>query len=570
MTEALPWSLAELDAELARRSLAEFVCQSWHVIEPGTPLVWGWAVEAICDHVQALIEDRLGFQNLDINVPPGSMKSTIVSVCLPAWVWIQDPKKKTGLGPGWRVICTSGSDEIAQRDSLRCRDIVVSDWYREAFRPTWGLTKDQNTKHLFKNTVGGWRRAMSAGARITGTRGDCIVVDDPNDAQEAYSQPARDQIITWWDQGAVNRLNNLAKDKRIIIQQRLHEQDLTGYVLKKNRKIWDCLVIRQEYEKPRATDPDFQPTGLGWVDPRTVEGGLFFPERFPPKVVEEEKVAKGSSGYAGQHQQRPAPAEGAIFKKGPGGAPLFRWYNPAAMPRFARIVTSGDTAFKEKEENDYSVIFAAGECTEPGRAGIYLLDRWKERTGYPGLKAKAKTMSEKWRPTAFLIEDKASGQSLIQELKADTTIPVVAVKVDTDKVSRAHTCVPAWEAGTIYLPEGADWVDDFLEQLYGFPKLAHDDDVDAFTQLVRYLILGGGSTGMLEWMRREALAIQIKEAYPKGLFYIRARNGGAQWDEFVEEHGEIGQALLDEMVANGHVTLMAGGGVVLTDAGAGQ
>ncbi len=498
---ALPWTLEELEAELARRSLAEFVRQSWHVIEPGTPLRWGWALDAICEHVQALVEDRLGKRNLDINVPPGSMKSTIVSVCLPAWKWIKDP--------GWRVICSSGSDEIAQRDQLRCRDILTSDWYQQAFQPRWTLSKDQNTKHLFKNSSGGWRRAISAGARITGQRGDCIVVDDPNDAQEAYSQAARDRIITWWDQAAVNRLNDLATGKRIIIQQRLHEEDLTGHVLKKNRAIWDCLVIRQEYEHPQPTDPDAQPTGLGWTDPRTVEGELFFPSRFPREVVEEERVAKGISGYAGQHQQRPAPAEGAIFKKG-----FVKFYTPGAEPKFSRVVLSADTAFKEREENDYSVILAGGECVEAGRAGIYLLDRWKERAGYPALKEKAKTMGAAYRPlglTAFLVEDKASGQSLTQELQKDTTLPINPVKVETDKVSRAHTCVPTWEAGNIYLPEGAPWVDDFLEQLYGFPKLAHDDDVDAFTQLVRYILLGGGDWGFFEYLRQEAARIKAAE-----------------------------------------------------------
>ena len=210
-----------------------------------------------------------------------------------------------------------------------------------------------------------------------------------------------------------------------------------------------------------------------------------------------------ASGYAGQHQQRPAPAEGAIFKKG-----FVRFYKPEALPKLARTILSGDTAFKEKEENDFSVILAAGECKEEGRAGLYLMDRWKERAGYPALKVKAKTMGARWKPQAFLIEDKASGQSLIQELKQDTLLPVVARKVDRDKVSRANSCVPFWEAGNIYLPEGADWVDDFLEQLYGFPKLAHDDDVDAFTQLVLYVILQTGGQGVVDWYLKKAAELK--------------------------------------------------------------
>jgi predicted phage terminase large subunit-like protein len=481
---AIPWTYQEIQAELARRSLAEFVRQSWHVIEPGTPLKWGWALDAICDHVQALVENRLGKQNLVANVPPGSMKSTIVSVCLPAWIWIQDHARKPGLGPGWRGIFTSGSDEIAQRDSLRCRDIVVGEWYQNAFKPDWELTKDQNTKHLFKNTMGGWRRAMSAGARITGSRGDALIVDDPNDAQEIYSRAHRESIITWWDQAAVNRLNDLAVGKRILIQQRLHEDDLTGHVTRKNRAIWDCLVIRQEYENPKPDDLDCIPTGLCWADPRRSEGELFFPDRFPLSVVDEEKVAKGPSGYAGQHQQRPAPASGLIFKTG-----FVQTFHPAHHPKYSRVVISLDTAFKDGEENDYSVATVWGEWD----AGFDCLARWKDKVGFPSLKTEVKALADAWRPhglSAILVEDKASGQSLIQELKQSTTLPIVAIKVDRDKIARAHAVVPLWEAGKVRVPDGAAWVRDFLDQLYGFPRQAHDDDVDSMTQALNYLNLG--------------------------------------------------------------------------------
>lgn len=489
--------LEAVRAELARRSLAHFVRQAWEVIEPGTPLKWGWALDAICDHVQALAEGRLGFQNLLVNVPPGSMKSTIVSVCLPAWVWVQDPAQKPGLGPGWRGLFASGSLEIALRDSMRCRDVIVSDWYQQSFRPAWTFAKDQNAKGFFKNTATGWRKAVSAGASITGERGDAIIVDDPNDAQKAFSKAERDQIMVWWDHAAANRLNDLTTGKRILIQQRLHEEDLTGHLIKVQPDRWDRLVIRQEYEPPTEKEPA-RPTGLGWVDPRTVPGELFFPDRFPQDVVEEERQLKGPYGFAGQHQQRPIAAEGAIFRRGMVGT-----FHPEHPPKYRRVVISLDTAFKEKEENDFSVATVWGEW----EAGYDILDRWKDRASYPALKAKVRTMADAWRPkglTAVLIEDKASGQSLIQELKRETSLPVVAIQVDRDKVSRAHAVVPIWEAGKVRHPLGAEWADDWLEQLYGFPKLGHDDDVDSTTQALNYLNLGGGSTGFLEFLRREA------------------------------------------------------------------
>lgn len=486
--DGLP-SLEEIQAAKARLSLAHFVRQAWHVIEPGTPLIWNWHLDVMCDHVQALLEGRLGKNNLVINVPPGSMKSTIVSVCAPAWMWLKTP--------GWRGIFCSGSEGIALRDSMKCRDLITSEWYQQAFRPSWKLTADQNAKGFYKNTCTGWRKALPAGARITGERGDTIIVDDPNDAAETFSKPAREKVKTWWDNAAANRVSNPITGTRLLIQQRLHEEDLTGHVLASDPDAWDRLVIRQEWEKPQATDPDHEPTTLGWVDPRTQEGELFFPERFPVSVVEGERRRLGSFSYAGQHQQRPTPAEGAIFRKG-----FVQFFHPEALPKFRRIVLSFDTAFKEAEENDYSVAFAMGET----ETGFYILDRWKERASYPALKEKARTMGDRWKPTAILIEDKASGQSLIQELKTTTRLPIVPVKVDRDKVSRAHAVVPLWEAGKVYVPHGAPWVDDFLANLYGFPKMAHDDDVDAFDQGLTYLHQGGGSTGFLEFLRRNAEA----------------------------------------------------------------
>ena len=502
-----------IKAEMARRRLAEFVRQSWPIIEPSTPLVWNWHLDVICDHVQALVEGRLAHRNLIINVPPGSMKSTILSVCLPAWIWIQRPKEGSDLGPGWRGLFTSGSNEVALRDSIKCRDILDSAWYRHTFAPTWAFTKDQNAKGHYKNSGTGFRRAISAGSKITGSRSHCILVDDPNDATEPWSKPARDAIIQWWDNAAANRLADMSTGCRVIIQQRVHEEDLTGHILATEPENWEVLIIREEYEHPKPKDPDFLPTSLGWSDPRTIEGELFFPARFPEAVLDGERKRLGSAGYAGQHQQRPAPAEGQIFKKQTAdGRPCAREFSLEESRRrmamidpntkqpikvYRRIILSGDTAFKEKEENDFSVVLAVGERIDG--LGYNLLNRWKEKAGYPALKMQVKLLNAEWHPQAFLIEDKASGQSLIQELRLESSIPLVPIKVDTDKVSRAHAVVPQWEAGNVFVDPSLGWVADFLDQLYGFPKLAHDDDVDAFTQALNYLHHGFEGQGVVDY-----------------------------------------------------------------------
>lgn len=157
-------------AELARRSLAHFVKQSWHVIEPGTELLWSWPMQAICDYMQNLLENKLGKNNLAVSCPPGLGKSTIISVCLPAWLWLRRPET--------RIICVSGSHDVALRDSMKCREVLKSEWYR-GFGCDWEFSEDQDAKGLFKNTRTGFRSAKSAGSRITGDRADLIVCDDP-------------------------------------------------------------------------------------------------------------------------------------------------------------------------------------------------------------------------------------------------------------------------------------------------------------------------------------------------------------------------------------------------------
>ena len=475
--------LIEIRAEKARRSLAEFVRQAWPIIEPETLLVWNWHLDVICDHVQALVERRLGKQNLVINVPPGSMKSTIVSVCLPAWIWAQRKEHPTS-GPAWRGLFLAGSEDVAHRDSMKCRDILESTWYLETFRPTWKFAKDQNAKGFYKNSSKGFRKCQPAGAKITGQRASGIFVDDPNDAS-LDSKAARDQINYWWDNGAANRISSPATGTRCLIQQRLNEEDLTGHIMAKERQDWDALIIRQKYEHPVDKDLDRESTGLGWSDHRTVEGELMFPAMFSADWVSAEHRRLAGSGYAGQHQQRPSSKDGEIFKKG-----FVKFFRLGTEPTFSRKILSADTAFKEGQLNDFSVLLTIGECREPMRAGLWFTNRWKERASYPNLRDKAKLQGAAVRPMAFLVEDKASGQSLIQDLKRDTGLPILPIVPDGDKVYRAKLCVPAWEAGTIWLPEDADWTDDFLEQLYGFPNMAHDDDVDAFTQAVRYLVGG--------------------------------------------------------------------------------
>ncbi len=276
---------------------------------------------------------------------------------------------------------------------------------------------------------------------------------------------------------------------RVLIAQRLHPEDLAGHVLSTEADAWETLVIPQEFEQSRRYT-----TSLGWTDPRTADGELAFPERFPQSVLDSERMRLGDSGYAGQHQQRPFSAEGEVFKR--GGLQL--WPEAQPLPQFSTVVVSLDTAFKTKEESDYSVGFAIGQFDK----GYMLLDRVRGRFAYPALKQIMTEWATRWKPSAVLVEDAASGQSLIQDLQFGTSLPVVAVRPDGDKLMRAHTIVPLWESNRIFVAAGTVWIPEFLEELHAFPKSPHDDQVDAFVQGVRWLVRPAG-LGFLIFAQQE-------------------------------------------------------------------
>jgi predicted phage terminase large subunit-like protein len=438
--------------------------------------------------------------------------STIVSVCAPAWWWIDHP--------AWRGTFASGNEDVATRDSMKCRELLSSQWYRDNFNPTWTFAKDQNAKRKYQNTATGFRSATTTKTKITGARPTDLFVDDPLDVTETYSKPARDQVISWWG-AAGNRLANMVTGKRCIIMQRLHEEDLVGYVSSLEPDEWEVLIIPQEWdERLRFT------SSLGWTDPRTVDGELMFPERFPERILKGERLRLGSSGYQGQHQQRPSAAEGEIFKRGHA-----QFVYPESIPAKAieQQIISWDTAVKEAQQNDWSVSLVGVKFDK----GVLIRAETRIKTGYPGLKEAAKLQASQFKISALVIEDKQSGQQLIQELRQDTDLPVVAIQVNRDKVARAWPCVPYWEADRIFFPCDArgipePWVEPFLTELYTFPKATHDDRVDAFTQMITYLILSGGGTGLVAWykqkteeMNRTQEASRIEDAKVHKIDYVK-------------------------------------------------
>ncbi len=294
--EPAPGNAPRLDDGTGPRSFREFVEQAWHVLEPSTAFVPGMHVDAICDHLQAVTEGRI--RDLIINVPPGHAKSLLTAVFWPAWVWIDKPQT--------RWVFSAYRADLAMRDSVKCRTLIESEWYQSRWGDRFGLRDDENQKQRWANDRTGYRVIASVGAG-TGERGDVVVIDDPTSVDQAESDTERKTANEWWTGTMSTRLNDLRTGHRVVIMQRLHEDDLTGNL---EGRGYELLMLPQEFEPDRACV-----TSIGWRDPRTEPGELLWPVKNGAAEIARMKVDLGSYRYAGQYQQRPSPAGGGIFKR---------------------------------------------------------------------------------------------------------------------------------------------------------------------------------------------------------------------------------------------------------------
>ncbi|HVN21113.1 MAG TPA: phage terminase large subunit [Dongiaceae bacterium] len=474
------FQLEDVKMEEATRSFKAFVMQAWHVLEPYTKFVDGIHIDAICEHLQAVTEGRI--DNLIINVPPGHAKSLTTAVFWPAWAWIDHPET--------RWLFSSYREQLAVRDSLKCRRLIESDWYQQRWGDRFQLRRDQNEKHRFENNKTGYRVVVPMFAG-TGERGDYVVVDDPHSVDQAASDTERTKAVEWWNGSMSTRLNDPAKGHKVVIQQRLHESDLTGDLLARGE--YEHLCLQAEFEPDRRCR-----TSIGWEDPRSTAGELLWPQRIDQVALASYKKSLGSYGYAGQFQQRPAPAGGGIFN-----AWWWRYWKPKYMDLppvhvrmpdgklvnihpvnlpedFDQEIQSWDMAFKDLAGNDY----VAGGIWATKRADRFLMDQVRERLGFPETLDAVERISKKWPKARLkLVEDKANGPAVIQSLRHK--VPgLVAVNPAGGKIARAQACSPEVESGNVYLPHPAiaPWVEGFIAECSSFPNGAHDDQVDQMTQ----------------------------------------------------------------------------------------
>lgn len=450
-----PTKSEALDA-LLRVRLAAFIEKTFRTVDPGTPYLHNWHVELIAEYLEACT--RREIKRLIINIPPRALKSVCVSVAWPAWLLGHDPTE--------RIMAASYSHALSLKHSTDCRLVIKSDWYRRIF-PRVTLSGDQDTKEKFVTTERGMRYATSVGGTATGEGGNFLIVDDPHSPLQALSDVQRTQALTWFDQTFASRLNDKKNGVIVVIMQRLHANDLSGHLLEKGG--WEHLCLPAVAETKTFID-------FGRVKKGRDPGDLLHPEREDQAAIEQRKIDLGSYAFAGQYQQRPAPAEGGIFK-----AHWFKRYD-RQREQYTQIVQSWDTAIKAAQLNDPSVCLTFGVRED----GWDLLQAVVRRLEYPELRTLVQRQAADWTPSAVLIEDKASGQQLLQDLRRSTTLPLIGINPEKDKITRASGVSALVEAGRLSLPVNAPWLADLESELLTFPNAPHDDQVDALSQFLAW------------------------------------------------------------------------------------
>ena len=431
-------------------------------------------------------------KRLMVFMPPRHGKSMLASEYFPAWY--------LGMHPDHQVIAATYSQGLADDFGRKVRNLVTSEAHRWVFHD-FLMSDDSQAANRFHTSTNGAYFAVGAGGPITGRGAHLLLIDDPIKGREdAESETMRQRLKDWYTSVARTRL--MPGGAIVVIQTRWHSDDLSGWLLRKHQhEGWEVLNL------PAIAEPNDQ---IG-----RAEGDPLWPTAYSLGELSQIKQSIGSRDWAALYQQRPSAAEGSIFKREHWQYFTPTETNPKALVasiKAIRLIQAWDTAFKTHETNDYSVGVTIGVT----QSRYYILDVWRERCEFPDLKRALVAQAAKWGPHMVVVEDTAAGQSLIQELRRDTRLPLVAVKADRDKVSRANAITAIHEAGLVYLPEGEHWLSDFVDELAGFPTAPHDDQVDAFVHgMAQARMVGGRDAGE-----------SVDPTDLDAIMRHRARNGG--------------------------------------------
>ena len=456
-----------LEKKLCELSFYEFFKQAWHVVEPSIELSTNWHHKYLCDILQKeaerIIDNKPKTKDIVINIPFRSTKSLLVTVMFPVWAWIKNPK--------FRFITASYSAELSIEHATRSRDVINSEWFKDRWGEVFHIKKDQNLKARYENNFLGVRRATSVGGTVTGQGGDFLLVDDPVSPQHAASEVERENANEWYRTTFYSRLNNPLTGIRIVIMQRIHDNDLSGFLLsgRESRLKYKHICIPAELSddvKPKMLKDNYDEDGLFWTD------------RFSKSILADYKQALGSYGYAGQLMQTPTPLNSGMIRAD--------WFKIDQFKHTTEHTTVDfviDPAYTANEKNDPSAMLAYTfkdnkwqiiDCVNVYKEFpdlVRFIPQWVAKNGYTNR-------------SRVYVEPKASGKSIVQTLKKETGLNVREDKPPSkDKVARVQDISASLETGRVSLLKG-DWNEEFLQQLVKFPSAKHDDMVDCLVMAI--------------------------------------------------------------------------------------
>lgn len=452
----------KLKAASYRRSLLSFVRDAWPLLEPDHDFAENWHIVELCIQLQDVADGKI--KRMIINVPPGTMKSLLVSVIFPCWLWARNPKL--------RVLTAAYSDKRALDANIKARNLIKSVWFQTYFH--LALVEDQNTKGRFDTTAGGWRIATSVGGEGTGLHPDFIVIDDAATATNAMSEQERKIVNEWFDQTMSSR--GVSRGVAVlVIGQRLHKEDLPGHLMARGG--WTTIVWPMRYEVARAAtedQPGYTPDPL---DPRTKQGELLWPKLFDEKKVKQLELDLGAYGTAGQLQQQPSPEGGGLFKR--------EWFKFLSLSDLkddpiVRSARGWDTAATEGG-GDWTRGVHIGETRSGKFVVMTPVGGQLGPAGVDALMVATATMDGRTVVQREEKEGGSSGKTVIEaRVKSLKGFDYRGVTVSGSKVVRAKPFRSQVEGGNVYLLRGV-WNAEYVQELCDFPTGSHDDYVDGST-----------------------------------------------------------------------------------------
>jgi predicted phage terminase large subunit-like protein len=488
---------------------ALFVKAAWPILEPGTKLSWSWHYDLMCEHLTLAAEKKT--KRLIINIPPRTLKSTLITVMFPVWVWTRSPNQS--------FLCSSYAGMLSEEHSVKRRRLIESDWFIRLWSDRIWLQKDQNQKSNFQNNFQAKMFATSVGGTATGMGGNFLIVDDGLKPDEVASEPVITALHSWFDNTWQSRLNNRAEDVMIIVEQRTGELDLSGHCLDSDKILvsgggepqWTHLCIPLEADAEAVDAKTLMQRFVYPISKRVKErplGDVLQPDRFPPAIVASMKVLR--LVWATQYQGRPSPLEGNMIKRSEvmyyGGKDPETGENDRDLPTsFDLVLTSVDAAFKDVKTADFVCVMTIG-VKAPNR---YILDIVTKHLDAPATEKEANRQRLQYKSSVVLIEDKANGPAIIKSMRR-TVSGVVAIEPEGGKITRMYASCGSWQSLNWYVARNAAWSEPFIEHLTKFPGIKNDDDVDAMTQAEGYIQRNTFVYGLTEYVKQEEEKIMAK------------------------------------------------------------